>query len=364
MPHQVNGKLVLSTLLFFTLVLITGCSLTPEIKPIKPPTYPPEPAQPRFVFEGSLRSSHNISEPSFGDKLREIATGVHVDPVGLAKPYGVVAKNNRVYISDTQQRAVFVFDLDKRVVTSFGLEGPGKLLKPLGMDISKNDELYVADISAKRIAVFDLDGNFLRAIGDASILRRPVSVATHPSKPWIYVVDTGGLDSDKHYVYIFNRESGQLIKRIGSRGRGEGEFNLPLQASMTDDGKLYVVDSANFRIQSFDENGNFLSMFGELGRRSGQFSRPKGIATDESGRIYVVDTAFGNAQIFSPEGQLLLFIGARATSGGPGLYSLPAGIDVDEKGRIYIVDQFFRKVDIFRPVDVAPRKVFSSQVQQ
>jgi DNA-binding beta-propeller fold protein YncE len=232
------------------------------------------------------------------------------------------------------------------------------------MDISSDDELYVADISAKRIAVYDLNGNFLRAIGDERLFIRPVSVTAHPSKPWIYVVDTGGLDNDKHHIFIFNRQTGKLLKTIGKRGQGEGEFNLPLQASITKDGTLYVVDSANFRVQYFDDEGNYKGKFGELGRRSGQFSRPKGVATDLDGNIYVTDTAFGNFQIFTPAGDLLLFIGTRATSGGPGLYSLPAGIDVDEQGRIYVVDQFFRKVDIFRPIDVAPLPVFKTQVMQ
>lgn len=351
--------------LFVAILLgLNACSFTPEIHPIKPPVFPPEPEQARYVFEGTLRSSNNITEPSFSDKLQEIATGVRIDPLGLAKPYGVVVKNKRVFISDTQQRAIIVFDLQNRKVKSFGTEGPGRLLKPLGMDISGDDELFVVDISAKRVAVYDLEGNFLRAIGDQKRFLRPVGVAAHPNKPWIYVVDTGGLDTDRHHIFKFHSKTGQLLKTIGKRGQGDGEFNLPLQASMTKDAKLFVIDSANFRVQSFDEQGNFIDKFGQIGRRSGQFSRPKGIATDSEGKIYVSDTAFGNFQIFTPNGELLLFIGTRATSGGPGRYSLPAGIDVDQDGRIYVVDQFFRKVDIFRPVGLAPLPVFKTQVQQ
>ena len=352
------------SLVFALLLSLGACSFTPEVRLIKPPVYPALPEKARYVFEGTLRSSNNISESTFGDKLREIATGIQVDPFGLAKPYGVVAKNKRIYVSDTQQRAVMLFDLQQRKVSTIGTEGPGRLLKPLGMDISNDDELYVADISAKRVAVYDLDGNYLRAIGSEQQFIRPVGVATHPTKPLLYVSDTGGLDTNRHHVFIFNRKTGKHLKTIGMRGQGEGQFNLPLQISMTPEAKLYVVDSANFRVQIFDDEGNFIGKFGQLGRRSGQFSRPKGIATDLEGKIYVSDTAFGNFQIFSPKGELLLFIGTRATSGGPGRYSLPAGIDVDEEGRIYVVDQFFRKVDIFRPVDLPALPIFKTQVQQ
>ncbi|MDH5547261.1 MAG: 6-bladed beta-propeller [Gammaproteobacteria bacterium] len=363
LSHQINARFSAIGVWAFVIALLSGCA-TPQIRLIDPPVYPPLPAETRYVYEGSIRSGNNITVSTFSDRLREFVTGIQVSPLGLAKPYSLVVKNERIYVSDTQQRAILVFDLQQRTVSSFGMEGKGSLLKPLDLAISKEDEIYVVDISAKRVAVYDLQGDYLRAIGSADDFQRPVGIACHPSKPWVYVVDAGGLESDKHQILIFDRQSGALIRKFGTRGREPGQFNLPLQASMSEDARLYVVDSANFRVQVFDENGEFVSTFGQLGRRSGQFSRPKGIATDKNGNAYIVDTAFGNFQIFTPQGELLLYIGARATSGGPGMFSLPSGIDVDEQGRIYVVDQFFRKIDIFRPVEIPPRKVFSSQVRQ
>ena len=127
---------------------------------------------------------------------------------------------------------------------------------------------------------------------------------------------------------------------------------FPLQAAVAPDGTLYVVDSGNFRVESFDPDGNFLSSFGSVGRFPGQFARPKGIAVDPAGNVYVVDTAFGNLQIFDRNGQLLMFLGERGEAGYPGKFMLPAGVDVDADGRVYMVDQFFRKVDVFRPANL------------
>lgn len=361
MPHQIKLSfklLLLRTLLAALLVIINGCTSAPVIIKPPPPVYPPAPNEPRYIYEATLRSSANITEPTMAEKIQEVATGSKISPFGLGKPYGVAAYKGRVYITDTSQRAVVMFDLLARKVKLFGTQGSGNLLKPLGIDISKDEEIYIADNTAKRIVVFDLDGNYLRAFGNKKIFSRPVGIATDPLSDNVYVVDTGGIESDRHHVLVFNGKTGELLKTIGKRGRNNGEFNLPLQAATADDGTLYVVDGGNFRVQSFDENLNFEKKFGEVGRRSGQFSRPKGIATDKQGNVYVVDTAFGNVQIFNPEGQLLLFIGERNTSGGPGKYSLPAGIDVDENGKIYIVDQFFRKVEIIRPVDAKPFDVF------
>ncbi len=116
------------------------------------------------------------------------------------------------------------------------------------------------------------------------------------------------------------------------------------------DGRIYVVDGGNFRIQIFAKDGTFLKAFGALGKQFGQFAPPKEIATDREGNVYVVDAAFGNFQVFSPEGELMMFVGERSERDGPAKYMLPSGIYVDEDGRIFMVDQWFRKVEVFRPI--------------
>jgi DNA-binding beta-propeller fold protein YncE len=200
--------------------------------------------------------------------------------------------------------------------------------------------------------VFDKDGTFLRAFGDRSILKRPSGVAVSPDGSKAYVIDTGGVTTQEHHLYIFNAISGELEKTIGTRGRQNGEFNLALQVTTAPDGTVYVTDSGNFRVQAFNPDGTHKMSFGTVGRKVGNFARPKGIATDSEGNIYVVDSAFGNFQVFNEKAQLLMFIGQRSQTSGPGRYMLPAGITVDEDGRVYMVDQFFRKVDVYRPADV------------
>ena len=182
-------------------------------------------------------------------------------------------------------------------------------------------------------------------------LERPSGLAVDPSGTRVYVVDTGGVDSENHRVVVFD-DQGIKLNTIGSRGTEPGEFNLPLSATVTPDGIVHVVDGGNFRIQSFSPEGEWLASFGQVGRTLGTFSRPKSIAHDADGRLYVSDAAFGNFQIFDQQGHLLLFIGERAPQGGPAQYMLTSGIAVDEEGRIFVVDQFFRKVDVFRPASV------------
>ena len=350
MPYQV-GRTLLRLIRWLPLLLLTACATAPEPAPkFEPPVYPPPPDQARFIFERTLRFNTNVQAPQQFNLLRQFATGEKEEVKGLVKPFGVVAREGRVYVSDTVQRRVILFDIAGRRYKEFGLEAPGELFKPIALDISPRNELFVADVSARHVAVFDLEGNFKRFLGDKKLFKRPAGLAIAPDGSRLYVIDTGGVDTDAHHLYILDPQSGELLATIGTRGTGPGQFNLPLQVTTAPDGTVYVVDKGNFRVQAFDADGAYLGSFGSVGRMPGQFFSPKGIATDADGNIYVVDTAFGNVQIFNPQYQLLMVIGQRGQSSAPGNYMLPAGIDVDETGRVYIADQFFRKVDIYRPV--------------
>ena len=333
-------------------LLLAGCG-GEEVRQEAPVlAYPAPPDAPRFFYERTLRSSFDVKEITGADKLKMFATGSLGSATGLAKPYGIAARKGRVYVTDTVKRGVLMFDVPGKEFKMIGTEGPGTLQKPIGIDITKEGELFVADNSAKRVVVFNEDGKFLRAFGDRSILSRPSGVAVSPDGMHAYVIDTGGVGTQAHHLYIFNAKTGELEKTIGTRGRADGEFNLALQVTAAEDGTIYVSDSGNFRVQAFNPDGSHKLSFGTVGRKVGNFARPKGVSTDPEGNIYVVDSAFGNFQIFNSKAQLLMFIGQRGQQGNPGQYMLPAGITVDEDGRVYLVDQFHRKVDIFRPATI------------
>ena len=354
MPHQINfarpRQLISSTAAALTLLLLVGCAATPEPSaPFVPPVYPPAPAEPRFIFERTLLYNDDIEELSGKEKFRLFATGEARQSKGMVKPFDIAVHKGKVYVSDSVQRSVLLFDIPGKRFSQIGITQPGTLHKPLGIDVATNGHLFVADISALRILEYDANGQFVRRIGSKTDFTRPTDVTVSNDGTRLYVVDTGGVESDSHNVVIFDLATGKALKTVGQRGIKEGEFNLPLQITNSINGGWYVVDGGNFRVQAFNDDDSFKLAFGSIGRYPGQFARPKGIATDPDGNIYVIDSAFGNVQIFNESGELLLFMGQRGQSGIPGRYMLPSGIDIDEDGRIYIVDQFFRKVDVFRP---------------
>lgn len=332
--------------------MIAACAAPREApKPIEAPVYPPPPEEPRYFYDRTIFSSGDVIEDTSGDQFRRFATGESALGRGLDKPFGVVAANGRIFVGDTVARRVFVFDFPRKSFSELGVEGMGRLAKPLGMAVDQVGHLYVCDGGAKRVNVYGFDGAYIMSIGGAETFERPSSVAASADGSRIYVLDTGGVRSEEHRVRVFDA-TGKHVFDIGRRGAADGEFNLPLDVTVGPDGRVYVVDAGNFRVQVFSADGQFLMKFGNAGRRPGQFSHPKGIAVDEEGKIFVADTGFANFQIFDRQGQILMFIGTRSERGGPGEFLLPAGISVDVDGRIYVVDQFFRKVDVFRPASL------------
>lgn len=334
--------------------LLAGCAAPPpEAGPVDDSglVFPPPPEQPRFFHDNTVWGSSSVTIDTSKDRFRRFATGETARGQGFAKPFSLAVKNGRLFVSDTVSRRVHGLDFPGARYFEVGRTGLGRLSKPLGIDIDDSGRIYVVDGSAQRVNVYDPNGEFITALGVAAGLERPTGMAVSPSGDRVYVVDTGGVRSSNHTVHMFDA-SGNSLGRIGGRGAGPGEFNLPLDCTLGPDGNLYVLDTGNFRVQVLSPDGTFLRGFGEAGRFPGQFGHPKGIALDREGKIYVSDTSFGVFQIFTNDGKILMSVGIRSESPGISKFLLPAGIAVDVDQRVYMIDQFFRKIEVYRPAGV------------
>ena len=336
------------------LVLLHGCAATPEADTLDERSiqrvWPAPPEQPRFVHEFTLRSAADIADDSADAKLRRTLTGERIgDSPAFSKPSAVAAQLGRIYVSDTANHVIAVFDVPRRRVFHFGMREPGQLRKPVALAVDRRSRVYVADAARREILVYDSLGLFLSSIGGGEDLVRPAGVAVNADGSRIYVVDRGENASAEHRVIAFDGQ-GKRLFQIGSRGAQPGEFNAPTHASIGRDGTLYVLDAGNFRVQAFDADGAFLRAFGKVGSALGNLARPRGLAVDDQSHLFVTDGSFGNFQIFDWEGRLLLAIGRSSELDRPGRFGLLSGIAVDETGRVYVVDQLFAKVEVYRPL--------------
>ena len=291
----------------------------------------------------TLPSVREFTKPkSFFIKLLNWVAGPPEDRPEIVRPYATTHDSTgRLLIADPGQRGVHIFDFEKHKYQF--LKGPKKLAfaSPIDVACDTNDDIYVSDSQQAQIYVFDVRGKFLRSFGGVgeSKLQRPTGMLLDPKSRRIYLTDTL-----RHQLMIFGMD-GKLIRAVGKRGAGTGEFNFPTALTLSA-GRLYVVDSMNFRVQSFTPDGAFVSTFGKLGNQSGTLNRPKGIAADTDGNIYLVDALFETVQVFNPAGGLLYYFG----SGGshPGEFQLPTGISIDNRNLIYIADSLNSRVQVFR----------------
>lgn len=315
--------------------------------------WPEPPEQPRYEFLTMLRSLADIHPETEDERLKHLITGTGVrEDVVYDNPAAIAAGGGRIYVADPRQSAVVVFDVPRRAVFRFGTREPHALVRPHAVALDAQGRVYVLDSKLKRVLVFDGLGLFDFQVGEPTDFTRPVGVAVSADGNRIYVVDRGGLNEDDHKVVVYS-PSGEKVQVLGPRGKGDGQFDIPLEAAVGPDGILAVLDSGNFRVQLFDAEGRFLRAFGSIGNRQGQFSRPRGLAIDPDGNIYVTDADFNNVQVFDSTGRLLMAVGGANLRGGPGEFALIGAVAADQKGFVYVADSYFKKIEVYRRLSPA-----------
>ena len=308
--------------------------------------WPLPPEKPRFQFVRFLFGAGDVEPPKkqgFLDKIAGIKRKDFKPP--FIKPYGLASDSkHRLFVADTAVGIVFVLNPEEKEVSYLGRGEQGRLIMPIGLTVDPHDRVWVADVVQRKVFVYDPDGNVLMAFGQRDEFLSPTDVAVDEGRHRVYVAD-----SKKHCVHVLDEENGKYLKQIGERGTQAGQFNFPTNLTLDKQGRLYVVDTMNFRVQIFDPEYNYVDSFGKQGVSFGEFLRPKGIALDSYGNIYVVDADFNNFQVFDQKKRLLMFIG----QGGimPGQFQVPAGIYIDAQDNIYVSDQSNRRIQIFKLLD-------------
>ncbi|MCK4717483.1 MAG: 6-bladed beta-propeller, partial [Thermoplasmata archaeon] len=164
----------------------------------------------------------------------------------------------------------------------------------------------------------------------------------------IYIVDRGN-----HRVQIFDRD-GEYLNTLGiSRESGADDlsFSYPTGIAVAD-GKIYVADTNNHRVQIFGTGGNYLhtiGITGETGDDNASLDSPKGVAVGDDGKIYVADCGNQRIQVFDgPEDDVSdLTIGITGESGtSNSMFNLPYGIALGAE-KIYVSDSANHRVQIF-----------------
>lgn len=136
-----------------------------------------------------------------------------------------------------------------------------------------------------------------------------------------------------------------FVSQFGESGSGDGQFSYPTGITIDENGNLYVLDLANYRVQKFDKDGNFISKFGGTqGGGDGQFGELHDIAIDSNGNIFVVDLE--HIQKFDSNGVFVSRLGGGWGS-ADGKFKYPKGIAISSSGDIFVADTGNKRIQKF-----------------
>jgi RHS repeat-associated protein len=93
---------------------------------------------------------------------------------------------------------------------------------------------------------------------------------------------------------------------FGGSGTGNGQFSKPGGITVDSEGNIWVVDTANSRVEEFSSSGTFIRKFGRSGLNGyGNFKEPQGIAIDGQNDVWIADSGNKLLQIYSHTGSFL-----------------------------------------------------------
>jgi len=223
----------------------------------------------------------------------------------FAMPFSVtVDAAGRLYVSDIIARSVDVFDESEKYL--FSLSEPD-MVRPtaVAVDLQRN-VIYVVDTANHRLLMFDLQGKLTGEFGsrgsDPGQFNFPTDVDVD-AQGNVYV-----LDALNARVQVFD-SSGVYARMFGERGTAEGSFEMPKNLAVTSTGLVYVTDALAHKLVIFSHEGEFLLRIGgksvvKKGISPGGFYLPRGIDADDAGGIWVVDSLnrmVHNFQFLTPQ---------------------------------------------------------------
>ncbi len=268
-------------------------------------------------------------------------------------PTGIAVADGEVFVADSRNGRIQVFDLDGHFQRMFGKPGdkPGELGRPMNLTVHDR-ELYVPEYFNDRIQVFGLDGTPRRIIGSSG------------SGPGQFSAPVGvgvGENDDLHVADFYGqrvqqlKRNGAFVRQWGTTGRTShaiGNFYYPTDVTLDHTGNVYVADGYGNRIQVFGPDGKFLRKWGGplargiYGPFNGWFTTVTSIAFGPEGNLFAADFYNHRVQKFSPDGTFLVAFGNKGT--GPGQFNHPIAVAVADDGTVFVADFGNNRIEKWR----------------
>jgi hypothetical protein len=186
-----------------------------------------------------------------------------------------------------------------------------------GVATDSQDRVYVFNRSEHPVIIYDRDGKLLDTWGDLTLYPRPHGISIVNDE--VYLVDAKDMTARKctldGKVLLTLGTPGQVSdtgyqsnvpSNLTTIARAAGPFNVPTRLAPGPNGDLYVADGyGNARVHRFSADGELLQSWGAPGDDPGQFNLVHSVWVHTDGRVFICDRENDRVQIFSPTGDLL-----------------------------------------------------------
>jgi DNA-binding beta-propeller fold protein YncE len=173
-----------------------------------------------------------------------------------------------------------------------------------GVAVDKQDNVWVFNRGPHPVVQFDRSGKMLQAWGE-DLFRSSHGIRVDDDGN-VWAVDVKG-----HVVFKFS-PAGKVLMVLGSRQGSAGDnnsrdaFNEPTGIAFAPNGDFFVSDGyVNSRVVKFNRDGIYLTHWGRKGAADGEFNLVHDVALDSQGRVYIADRTNQRVQIFDSSGKFL-----------------------------------------------------------
>jgi len=211
------------------------------------------------------------------------------------------------------------------------------------VSVDAKDNIWVADrcedkgcAGSAMAPIWEIspEGKVLRNLGAGMFVLPHQGVPDRDGNVW--VVDYQAKDAKGMQVTKLSPEGKVLMTlgKAGETGKGLDVFDQPTSVAIAPNGDVFVAEGhapayGNSRIMKFDRSGKFLMTFGRVGSGDGEFRSPHAIAFDSQGRLFVANRSNSRVDIFSQDGKFLASWKQ---------FGRPSGIWIDQHDTLYVAD--------------------------